>query len=74
MSYMVMQRYTTAIREGYAGRTDVAAQHARAGMVRAWLESLVIAPALRAELAEPIRAIEDAFADLLRAPDTYGAR
>jgi hypothetical protein len=73
MSYMVMQRYTTAIREGYAGRTDVAEQHARAGMVRAWLEALAIAPALRAELAEPIRAIEDAFADLLRAPDTYGA-
>jgi len=71
MGYMVMQRYTTAIREGYAGRTDIAEQHARAAMVRSWLESLAIAPAVRAELTEPIRAIEEAFADLLRAPDTY---
>jgi hypothetical protein len=71
MSYMVMQRYTTAIREGYVGRTDVAEQHARAAMVRAWIESLAISPALRAELVEPIKAIEDAFGDLLRSPATY---
>lgn len=71
MSYMVMQRYTTAIREGYAGRTDVGEQHARAAMVRAWLDSLAISPALRAELTEPIRAIEDAFGDLMRSPETY---
>jgi len=71
MSYMVMQRYTTAIREGYAARPDVAEQHARAAMVRAWIESLAISPALRAELIEPIQAIEDAFGDLLRSPATY---
>ncbi len=71
MSYMVMQRYTTAIREGYAGRTDVAAQQARAAEFRAWIESLTISPALRAELVEPIKAIEDAFGDLRRSPATY---
>lgn len=71
MSYMVMQRYTTAIREAYAGRSDVAAQRAHATEARAWIESLAISPNLRAELVEPIRAIEDAFGDLLRSPATY---
>ncbi|HSM38744.1 MAG TPA: hypothetical protein VK838_05370 [Candidatus Limnocylindrales bacterium] len=71
MSYMVMQRYTTAIREAYAGRPDVAQQCEQAANFRAWLESLEIPDALRAELIEPIRAIEDAFGDVLRAPGTY---
>lgn len=71
MAYMVAQRYTTAIREAYAGRTDVAEQHARAAEFRTWLESLAIAPSLRAELIEPVRAVEDAFGDLLRSPQTY---
>lgn len=74
MAYMVMQRYTTAVREGYAGRTDVAEQHARAQETRRWLESLDIAPGVRAELVEPIRAVEEALADLLRAPGAYGDR
>lgn len=71
MAYMVMQRYTTAVREAYAGRTDVAGQHARAVELRTWLEALEISAALRAELVEPIRALEEAFADLQRAPRTY---
>lgn len=68
---MGMQRYTTAIREGYADRADVSEQLARAGESRAWLESLAIDPAIRAELIEPIRAVEEAFADLERSPGTY---
>lgn len=71
VSYMVMQRYTSAIHEAYAGRPDLDRQVARATSCRAWLESLEIDPALRAELVEPIRAIEEAFADLVRAPGAY---
>lgn len=71
MSYMVMQRYATAIHEGYAGRTDLPQQLAKATELREWVDSLAIAPSLRAELAEPIRAIEEAFADIVRSPATY---
>jgi len=71
VAYMAMQRYTTAIHEGYAGRADVTEQRARAGACRAWLESLAIDPSVRAELAEPIRAVETALADLERSPGTY---
>lgn len=71
MAYMVMQRYTTAIREAYAGRPDLAEQVAQAAACRTWLESLEIDPSLRAEVIEPIRAIEEAFADLVRAPEVY---
>ncbi|HLE58280.1 MAG TPA: hypothetical protein VJA85_01395 [Candidatus Limnocylindria bacterium] len=74
MAYMVMQRTTTAVREAYAGRADVAEQHTRARECRAWLESLAIQPALRAELVEPIRAVEEALADVLRAPAAYRRR
>ena len=71
MAYMGMQRYTTAIREGYADRTDVSEQLANAAECRVWLESLAIDPAIRAELIEPIRAVEEALADLERSPGTY---
>ena len=71
MSYMVMQRYTTAVREAYAGRPDVAEQYQQAVSLRGWLESLPLSPAIRAELVEPIRAVEDAFGDLLRAQASY---
>lgn len=71
MAYMVMQRYTSAIHEAYAGKPGLAGQVAQAAACRAWLESLAIDPAVRAELVEPIHAIEEAFADLLRAPRTY---
>lgn len=49
MAYMVMQRYTTAIREAYAGRPDLAEQVAQAAACRTWLESLEIDTSLRAE-------------------------
>lgn len=71
MSYMVMQRYTSAVREAYARRLGLDRQVAQAAACRAWLESLEIDPALRAELVEPIRALEEAFADLVRAPEAY---
>jgi len=71
MAYMVMQRYTTAVHEGYGHRADVAEQHAHARACREWLESLAVDPTMRNELVEPIRAVEDALADLLRAPGTY---
>lgn len=71
MSYMVMQRYTTAIHEGYAGRTDLLHQLTKATELREWVASLEVPAPLRAELAEPIRAIEEAFEDLVRSPQTY---
>jgi hypothetical protein len=71
MSYMVMQRYTSAIHEAYAGTSELDRQVAQAAACRAWLESLEIDSALRAELIEPIRAVEEAFVDLVRAPEAY---
>ena len=71
MAYMVMQRVTTAVHTGYAGRTDLAEQLSQARACRAWVESLSIDPAVRAELIEPIRAVEEALADLDRAPKVY---
>ncbi len=73
MAYMVMQRVTTAVHEGYAGRTDVTEQLAQARTCRGWLEALSIDTAVRAELLEPIRAVEEALADLVRAPGIHGA-
>lgn len=73
MAYMVMQRYTTAIHEGYGGRADVTEQLRTATAFRTWIESLAIDPAIRNELAEPIRAVEDALADLERAPAAHRA-
>jgi len=73
MAYMVMQRVTTAVHEGYAGRPDLAEQVAQARACRGWLEALSIDPTVRAELVEPIRAVEEALADLVRAPGIYRA-
>ncbi len=67
MAYMIFQRVTTAIREAYAGRSDVARNLAAAESSRAWLESLEIDPKLRDSLVEPIVALEEAFRDLWRA-------
>ena len=66
--YMIYQQYTTAIKEGYADRpqADIAQQAAAAGTCREWLESLDIDPQLRAALVEQIRAIEEAFEELMR--------
>ena len=71
MAYMVMQRITSAVHEGYAGRTDIPEQQSLAEACRAWLEGLAIDPNVRAELVEPIRAVEEALADLVRAPGVY---
>ena len=66
MAYMVYQRYTTAVKDGYRGRDDVAEQHERATELRIWLEQLAIEPAIRAELVEQVRALEDGFTQLRR--------
>lgn len=66
-----MQRYITAVHEAYAGSPELAREAAQAAACRAWLESLRIDPAVRAELVEPIRAVEEAFGDLVRAPKAY---
>lgn len=71
MAYMVMQRVTTAVHEGYAGRSDLVEQLAQARRCRGWLEALSIDPTVRAELLEPIRAVEEALGDLVRAPEVY---
>jgi hypothetical protein len=61
---MVYQRYTTAVKEGYAERPDVAEQHERARDVRHWLEGLSIDSGIRAELVEQLRALEEGFGQL----------
>lgn len=61
---MVYVRYTTAVKEAYAGRPDVAAQLERAHELRCWLESLEVDSVIRAELVEQIRALEEGFRQL----------
>ncbi|HUV09645.1 MAG TPA: hypothetical protein VMX12_01625 [Acidimicrobiia bacterium] len=72
MAYMVYQRYTTAVKRGYTGRTDVAAQHQRAIEFRAWLEELEIDAVIRADLVEQARALEHGFQQLARSPTSRG--
>jgi hypothetical protein len=66
--YMIYQQYTTAIKEGYANhpQPDIAQHAAAARTCREWLETLEIDRQIRAALVEQIRAIEDAFGDLMR--------
>ena len=66
--YMIYQQYTTAIKEGYANhpQPDIEQHAAAARTCREWLETLEIDPQLRATLVEQIRALEDAFGDLMR--------
>ncbi len=67
-SYQIYQQYTTAIKEGYANhpRQDITQHAAAARTCREWLKSLEISPQLRATLVEQIRALEEAFAELIR--------
>ena len=65
---MIYQQYTTAIKEAYSGEQSVF-QHAQtARMFREWLESLQIEVEFRNALVEPIRAVEEAFEDLVASP------
>jgi hypothetical protein len=66
--YMIYQQYTTAVKEAYRDAPDVAQNAAAARLHRQWLESLRISEELRNALVEPIRALEEAFADLERSP------
>ena len=66
--YMVHQRTTTAVREGYrdADPAEVERQLAGARQAREWLESLAIEPDARAWLVEPVAAVEEALAEVAR--------
>lgn len=66
--YMVQQRVTTAVRNGYAqtGTAELRRQLTSARAARAWLEGLAIEPEVRAWLIEPIAAVEEALAERLR--------
>lgn len=66
--YMIYQQYTTAIKNAYAGKQDVAQHAETARLCREWLESLRIDRDMRNVLIEPIRALEEAFKDLLTSP------
>jgi hypothetical protein len=66
MAYMVMQRIISAVRRGYRGSPEVAAELERARGYRLWLEGLSIEDPIRNELVEMAGAIEVAFADLER--------
>ena len=66
VAYMVLQRYTTAIQDAYAGRLELPQQLVEARRCRAWLDALHIDPHLRAALVEPIAVIEETFRDLVR--------
>jgi hypothetical protein len=68
MAYMIYQQYTTAVKEGYADHPQpaIAQQAAAAKSCREWMESLEINAQIRAGLVEQIRALEEAFADLLK--------
>lgn len=66
--YMVYQRATTAVREGYreADASVVQSQLAEARRALAWLEGLEVDPDVRAWLVEPMAALEEVFAELER--------
>ena len=66
--YMVQQRVTTAVREGYAqaDMEELRRQLIGARAARAWLEALAIEPEVRAGLVEPIEAVEEALAEAVR--------
>ena len=66
--YMVQQRVTTAVREGYAraDEDELGRQLAEARGARAWLERLAIEPEVREWLVEPIAAVEEALAEVVR--------
>ena len=66
--YMICQQYTTAIKEGYAGRprTELERQAAEAKRCREWLASLEIDSQLGGPLVEQIEALEEGFRELLR--------
>jgi hypothetical protein len=68
MAYMVFQQYTTAVKRGYRGRADAAAQLARSSEFRRWLEQLEIDTAIRAELVEQARALEHGFEEAVAPP------
>ena len=66
--YMICQQYTTAIKEGYAGRprTELKRQATAARRYREWLASLEIDCQLRDTLVEQIEALEEGFRELMR--------
>ncbi len=63
--YMVHQRTTTAVREGYrdSDAAELERQLEGARQARAWLEGLAIDPEVRAWLVEPIAVIEEALTE-----------
>ena len=66
--YMVHQRSTTAVREGYrdTDAAELGRQLEGARRARAWLEGLAIDPEVRAWLVEPIAVIEEALTECQR--------
>ena len=72
MAYMVYQRYTSAILDGYLDRSDVAEQADLARQWREWLEALAIAPDVRRSLVEQARVIEEAFEQRRRCGGSAG--
>jgi hypothetical protein len=72
--YMVQQRATTAVREGYrdAGSADIQRQLEGARRARVWLDGLAIDADVRAWLAEPIAAVEEALAEAARRVERNG--
>jgi hypothetical protein len=65
MAFMLMQRLTTAVLEGYQG-VDVTEERQAARGHREWLESLQIDDSVKASLVEQAHAIEEAFDRLAR--------
>ncbi len=68
---MVQQRATTAVREGYADASPEVLRRelVSARAARAWIERLTIDPEVKATLAEPIAAVEEALAERVRRLD-----
>ena len=66
--YMVHQRTTTAVRDGYAGAdlAELERQLTGARAAREWLGALAIDPDVRATLVEPVAAVEEALAETVR--------
>ena len=66
--YMVQQRITTAVREGYAeaDAAELERQLHGARAARTWLEGRAVESSVRASLLEPTEAVEEALAEASR--------
>lgn len=66
MAYMLFERVAMEIVAAYRDRPDAQAQLDAAATYRQWVEGLQVDSAIRADLVEPIAALEEGFREAIR--------